>query len=339
MPVYNAEKYLRVAIESILGQTFSDFEFLIIDDGSTDQSVAIIQSYQDPRIRFYQNATNLGISCTLNRGIELSTTGLIARMDADDISYPERLEKQLNYMDTHPECGLVSCSVRVIAEDGRFIRQDKFNSDHYYYNLTFICWIYHPSVLYQKKVVKEAGVYSVTYSEDFELFWQISRRSKIYNLPEVLLDYRVTKGSLHQVTKKQEYEVAQQQQVLRNIRYYVGSSYTISVNCIECLRHNFEPLLSEQNVQNIVQCLKELDYINHHILLKENVNYNAEAIRKAAKYKRRFIFNFFMHNLSFNKRILLWMRTTFWQLAPVLDSKLKGFKRRMRVSIAKLKIS
>ena len=143
MPVFNADKYLNIAIDSILSQTFSNFEFLIIDDGSTDKSVEIIQAYTDSRIRFIQNVSNQGISATLNKGISLSTTELIARMDADDICYPERLENQYNFFMADPECALLSTSVREISKDGIPLRINNYTKEYYYYNLTFICWIYH----------------------------------------------------------------------------------------------------------------------------------------------------------------------------------------------------
>ena len=122
MPVYNAERFLREAIDSILGQSFKHFEFLIIDDGSTDASADIIASYRDSRIRFVRNRTNLGITPTLNKGIALASCELIARMDADDISHPQRLQKQFGYMKRNPECALLSSWARVISEDGKFIR-------------------------------------------------------------------------------------------------------------------------------------------------------------------------------------------------------------------------
>ena len=118
MPVFNAEKFLNIAINSVLDQTFSSFEFLIIDDGSTDNSVQIIRSYSDDRIRLIQNKTNEGISASLNKGVLLSTTELIARMDADDICYPERLEKQYNFFLNNTDCTLLSTSVREISKDG-----------------------------------------------------------------------------------------------------------------------------------------------------------------------------------------------------------------------------
>jgi glycosyltransferase involved in cell wall biosynthesis len=309
MPVFNSEKYLADAIDSMLAQTFADFEFLILDDGSTDNSVAIIQSYQDTRIRFYRNEKNMGITPTLNKGIELATTDYIARMDADDISYPDRLQKQFTYLKAHPDCALVSALVRVISEDGQFIRQDRFKSELFYYNLTFSCWIYHPTVMYRKQAVEKVKRYSTAYAEDYELFWQLSRHFKLYNLPEVLLDYRVTDQSLHQVLKKQEYEIAEQEQVLRNIRYYTSSDFSIPSDYIECYRFNFQPLLSEQKVSRIVACVKALDFINQAILPKENVNRDVRAIKKAAQYKRRYILAFFFKNIPPHQKVLLFTRT------------------------------
>src|SRR5688572_53842 len=121
MPVYNAERFLSEAIDSILQQSLTDFEFLIIDDGSTDCSREIINAYKDDRIRLVQNESNLAITASLNKGIHLARASLIARMDADDISYPERLQKQYNYLSNHPDCALLSTSARVITEDKQTI--------------------------------------------------------------------------------------------------------------------------------------------------------------------------------------------------------------------------
>jgi len=308
MPVYNSAKFLREAIESILQQTFTDFEFLIIDDGSSDASVAIVKSYADPRIRFYQNEENMGISPTLNKGIELAAAPYIARMDADDISYPDRLQKQYLYLQAHSNYAMVSSLVRVVSEDGQLIRQDIFDSAYFYYNLTFICWIYHPTVMYRTAAVKEVGMYTEAYSEDFELFWQLSRRHKIYNLPEVLLDYRQTNQSLHQVLKKDEYAQAQHAQLLRNIRYYTGAHYTIPESYLECLQHNFEPLRAEQSIGSVLACIHELDRISNFMLAKENPNRDVTAMKKAAMYKRRFIIKTFAHSFPRYKRIILLLR-------------------------------
>src|SRR5258705_299739 len=155
MQVYNSERFLSEAIDSILNQTFTDFEFLIIDDGSTDNSLKIIKSYSDARIRLVQNEKNLGITATLNKGIVLARADLISRMDADDISYPERLQKQYEYLKDHPDCALLSTQARVIAEDKQVEYIDDTNSDFFYYNLTFSSPIFHPSVMYRKKAVQD----------------------------------------------------------------------------------------------------------------------------------------------------------------------------------------
>src|SRR5580698_9685158 len=102
MPVYNGEKYIKEALESILQQTFIDFEFLIINDGSTDNSVSIIKSFNDNRIRLIHNEKNSGLVYSLNKGIGLSNGEYIARMDCDDVSIPERLEKQVGFLNSNP---------------------------------------------------------------------------------------------------------------------------------------------------------------------------------------------------------------------------------------------
>jgi glycosyltransferase involved in cell wall biosynthesis len=308
MPVYNSEKFLAEAIESILRQSFTDFEFIIIDDCSTDASRAIIESYSDARIRLHHNYQNSGISYSLNRGIELATTELIARMDADDISYPQRLQAQYDYMVAHPECAMVSSFARMITEEKEVIRIDDFKSELYYYNLTFSCWIYHPTVVYRKKQVQQVGMYSVPYAEDFDLWWQLSRYFVITTLPEVLLDYRVTSQSLHQVQKRQEYTLAQQQQILRNIRYYAGPDYSISESHIECLQHNFQPLLEQQSVSSVLECLSKLDFITAKIIEKPNPNLNEQDVAIAAFYKKQFIANYYISQLPKIKGMMLAIR-------------------------------
>ncbi len=324
MPVYNAERFLAEAMDSVLQQTFTDFEFLILDDASTDNSVNIIRSYDDPRIRFYKNDKNMGISATLNRGISLANSDLIARMDADDICYPVRLQRQYDYITAHPECAMVSCWVRVITEDGSLVRQENFRSEFYYYNLTFECWIYHPTILFRKAAVLEICGYTVTYSEDFELFWQISRKYKIYNLPELLLDYRVTSQSLHQVQKKDEYEDAQHQQVVRNLRYYTTDSLSLPAAQVECLRHNFTPLLKKGTVRSIVESLTVLEKITSGILEKPNPNREPKAIIEAAFHKRRFILNYYFRHLPRHKALYLMVKTkAWWFLAYQIKYRLK----------------
>jgi glycosyltransferase involved in cell wall biosynthesis len=335
MPVYNGEKYLREAIDSILNQTLTDFEFLIIDDGSTDNSVQIISLYSDPRIKFVRNDTNLGISKTLNRGIEMASAEYIARMDADDISYPKRLQKQYNYLIENPDCALLSTWAKMITEKNEHIRTEKYRSRLHYYNLTFECWMYHPTVVFKKTAAKEVGMYSIPYAEDFELFWQLSRKFKIACLEEVLVDYRVTDQSLHQVIKKKEYDETMEWQLLRNIRYYTGEKFEISWEEVECLRFNFTPIMNKKSLDAILKCLDKLDYINKCILDTPNVNYNRKNIEEAIFYKKEFIVRYFKRHLSKKDVTILFSRLSsqkhFWKMMKIYSAKrlrkfLRSFK-------------
>ena len=118
MPVYNGEKFLNEAIESILCQTFQDFEFLIINDGSTDNSQQCIESFHDDRIRVINKKNNIGLVGTLNRGLENSNGTYIARFDQDDISLPNRLKNQLKFLERNEECSAVSCWMITINSKG-----------------------------------------------------------------------------------------------------------------------------------------------------------------------------------------------------------------------------
>ncbi len=121
MSVYNGDKYLREAIESILNQTFTDFEFIIVNDGSTDNSLEIIESYDDERIKTINNKKNIGLTKSLNKALKFAKGKYIARQDADDVSLPNRFEKQVEYLDSHPEVALVGTSVYLIDENGKII--------------------------------------------------------------------------------------------------------------------------------------------------------------------------------------------------------------------------
>jgi glycosyltransferase involved in cell wall biosynthesis len=313
MPVYNAEAFLREAIESILQQTLTNFEFLIIDDGSTDNSVSIIKSYNDDRIRFVQNEQNCGISATLNLGIELATCELIARMDADDISYPERLQKQYDFIQNNKEVDLLSTWAREVTESGAPIRSEKWRRPFFYYNLTFECWIYHPTVMYKRSAVLDVGAYSTPYSEDYDLWWQLSRKYKIDNLPEVLLDYRLTTESLYRATKKTEYEIAQYNQIVRNLQYYTGQGFHFTHAEVECYRHNFGPLLNENSISAMVKAVQKLDHINYRILQQENVNRDVQAITEAAYYKKRFIIGGLLSKLPKREKLALLVCLRAWR--------------------------
>lgn len=193
MPVYNAEKYLREAIDSILDQTLSDFEFIIIDDGSSDSSPEIIRSYDDPRIRFYQNERNMGVAATLNRGLDLAAGEYIARMDSDDISLPERFEKQADYMDRHPEAAVCGCNIRFIGARWG-IQRFAATPEQMKVDMLFSCCLAHPSVILRGTLFGGEGLhYDESYDkmEDYALWVETAKRYRLACVQETLLQYRI----------------------------------------------------------------------------------------------------------------------------------------------------
>lgn len=290
MPVYNAGRYLSEAIESILNQTFRDFEFLIIDDGSADNSIEIVRSYSDPRIRFVQNEKNMGITPTLNKGIELSTCELIARMDADDVCYPERLEKQFAHFQKDPGCALVGSWVTHMTNDGMAKPIPNHKMKYYYFTSIFNCWICHPTVMYRKSAVQDVGMYSQPYSEDFNLWSKLMQKYRFHIIPEPLLKYRASETSLWRVTKKIEYKEAHLEQVIENVHYYTGKDFPLSLAEAHLLRTADNPVLTDDN--DIITVFKKLDVITSCVISRNNVNKISNAtIKKAALRKKREMIN------------------------------------------------
>jgi glycosyltransferase involved in cell wall biosynthesis len=198
MPVYNAEQYVAEAVESILGQTLGDFEFLILDDGSTDGTRPILEGYaaRDRRIRLTSRA-NRGLVATLNELIDQARGEFLARMDADDIALPERFRRQVDYLRAHPECSVVGCRVRVIDPDGDplcdwFTERPHEEIDGLLLQEEplgpVIC---HPSILMRRDAVLAAGKYrDFPVGEEIDLYLRLAESSRLAILPEVLLEYR-----------------------------------------------------------------------------------------------------------------------------------------------------
>lgn len=198
MSVYNGQRYLRAAIDSILQQTFTDFEFLIIDDGSKDASVEIIKSYSDPRIRLLINEKNIGLAASLNTGIDSSAGHYIARMDCDDISLPQRLEKQVAFLESHTDIGICGSGIEIIGtKSGALV--GFFNDDAMIRSsLIFDSGFAHPSVMISRQLLSEANLRydeTFTHAQDYDLWARAAAYTKFANLPETLVHYRIHAGS------------------------------------------------------------------------------------------------------------------------------------------------
>lgn len=212
MTVYNAERFLGEAIESVLNQTFKDFELVILDDCSVDSSWQIIQKYaqQDERIVAIKNDTNLGGCENLNKGLKLLRGVYMARHDNDDWSFPDRLEKQFNYLEAHPEVGVVGGAIEIIDVAGKTIGKRTYNiSDAEIRGKIFRYSPFaHPLVMIRKSALDKAGCfYDPVFApaDDYDMWFRIGKVAKLANLPDVLLKYRMVPGSITAgSTKKME---------------------------------------------------------------------------------------------------------------------------------------
>jgi glycosyltransferase involved in cell wall biosynthesis len=200
LPVYNGGRYLAGAIESILNQSYRDFELLIVNDGSTDGSAAVIAHYQelDGRIRVHTQP-NQGFCAALNNGLALVRGEYIARMDADDVSLPERLVRQVAFLDDHPEVGVLGGAFRLMDEGGQLGLVVRFPAEHnvLVWLLLFCCPLGHPTVMMRSRVVRGVSGYDpqMAYVEDYDLWRRLKGQTRFSNLPETLLHYRQHVGS------------------------------------------------------------------------------------------------------------------------------------------------
>jgi glycosyltransferase involved in cell wall biosynthesis len=201
LPVYNGATYLKESIESILKQSFSNFELIIINDGSTDDSAEIITSFTDRRIKYIAQK-NHGLAKTLNRGIALAKGKYIARQDQDDRSFPTRLAKQVTHLESHPDCGLVGTWATIWEEttDTGKVHRHPADDLTLRFELLFDNPFVHSSVMLRKTVFKTVGLYSTDPDrqppEDYELWSRVVQKYQVANLPEVLHLYRGVKHGM-----------------------------------------------------------------------------------------------------------------------------------------------
>ena len=228
MPAYNSEKYIAEAIESILNQTFSDFEFIIINDGSTDKTAEIVDGYAraDKRIKFINNKKNQGLIAVLNQGLDLCRGEYIARMDSDDIAINDRLEKQVAYLDANPHVGAVGGWRKKF---GPFIK-DKI--EQYPEHVTFVGMLVggypmvNPGTTIRKRVLDENNLrydHAYLHAEDFALWFEILKHAEIHNLPHVVVNYRWHDSNISVVSNKKQSETD------RKIRCEITQYLTTSV--------------------------------------------------------------------------------------------------------------
>jgi hypothetical protein len=174
--------------------------------------------------------------------------------------------------------------------------------------------MYHPTVMFRKQPVMMLGGYTKEFSEDFDLFWRIASMFEIGNLAEVLLDYRISSTSLHAVVRKNEYETSNEENVLRNIRHYLGDDFQIDRISLECLRHNFSAIGASHDVEAVLATLKMLATITEKIRGSKNPNLNEANVSEAHYYKRNFIIQEIARLWPKQKAMELFLRTGSWMI-------------------------
>ncbi len=212
MPVYNGQAFIGQAVDSILNQTYSNFELIIINDHSTDDTCRIIDTYQknDNRIIGIKNSQNWGISVSLNRGIEVAKGCYIGRMDADDISLPTRFEKQIDFLERHDTIGLLGTNGTYIDEAGKGLglfchfEDDLLIRWGSLFNSQFI----HGSIMFRHSLIPQAGTYreDFKYAQDYEYFNRLLLYTKGANLKERLVEWRKIKGNISSQRKDEQLE-------------------------------------------------------------------------------------------------------------------------------------
>lgn len=226
LPVYNCELYVQTAIESILNQTYTDFEFLVIDDASTDATVSIIKKLEDSRMQLIEKPVNSGYTNSLNYGLQIAKGKYIARMDADDISHPERFAQQIAYLEAHPEVVVCGTAYKIIGNDKSIAIPE--NHEAIKIGLLWGNCISHPSVMIRKKILNE---YSIQYdtskepAEDYDMWVRLLSMGKLHNLQEVLLQYRVYGNQVSR--KRAEEQKKNDVQAKFKMLQYLGISWDI----------------------------------------------------------------------------------------------------------------
>ena len=289
MPVHNAGAYLRDAVSSILNQTFRDFEFIIVNDGSSDASASILQEYErrDSRIRVFHQE-NQGMITALNRGCRAARGVYIARMDADDMSHVNRLERQLEYMEKHPDVAILGTWVCTLENDGTQTGSwcPSTNSKMLKWTNFFGVCVAHPSVLIRRQVMEKLNFYraDAAHGEDVDLWLRASGIAEFGNVPEILYTYRIWNGSASQAGSQLRRPVH-----ARLLASYIKEFLTDepSMQAVEGLRRTrvgprFENLIEIRFTAVLIQKLY-WNFVNHNVLtLAERKEISWDAAKKIA---------------------------------------------------------
>lgn len=223
MPVHNSENYVQASLNSIIDQTYDDFEIILIDDNSQDKTLSIVKSFKDQRIKIIRNKRRRGVAGSLNIGLKYAKGEYIARMDSDDIARANRFKEQVRFLDTHPEVILVGSWVNIINENGKIISEKKqpVTYESVLENIMKYNPFIHSTVMFRKNILLSIGAYEndLDGAEDYDLFLRVAKKYPVCNIPKKLLSYRVHKGNITLSSMKRVERAALQARVRAITQY------------------------------------------------------------------------------------------------------------------------
>lgn len=309
MSVYNTERFLKESIKSVLEQTYRDFEFIIIDDGSTDQSLKIIESFNDSRIKIICNEENQGLTKSLNKGIAISKGFYIIRHDGDDISLPYRFERMVEFMDHHPDVALLGGAFIMIDENGRDLQtvtledqEDKIQQELLHGNEF-------GSEIFKKEILKKIGGYreEFLYAQDYDLCLRISEKYKVANLTEPLYKYRICSTSISVKKRILQYRYGQLAIDLAKERRDFGKDKLMT------LKEEGGGKFINAYFTNIDNAKSEM--LSYHALAKRFYHIEKYSI------SLRFLFKSIYKNISFTKNWILLIKILIKILSNLLHKR------------------
>lgn len=251
MSAYNAEKYISESTKSILNQSYKNIEFIVINDGSTDNTLSLIKKFKDPRIILINNKKNKGLIYSLNRGLRLSKGKYIARMDADDISFKNRFQVQVNFMEKHKDIGVCGSWAKTFGEK-KGLWKTPIESIDIKTMMIFDSPLIHPSVILRKSIIKKYPNY--IRAEDYGLWVELMNKTRFHNIPEYLIKYR-----LHELSKQQMKDVGLS---ILSIRKIVLEKAGIKLSQKEFITFNnfanWKTVKTEKQLDNVYQILTKI---------------------------------------------------------------------------------
>jgi glycosyltransferase involved in cell wall biosynthesis len=269
MATFNGSATVRESIDSILSQSFTDFELIVVDDGSSDNTAFILESIGDPRLRLIRNATNLGIVGSRNRAFEAAQGALIAMLDHDDLSAPERLARQVAYMEAHPETALIATAAEIL-QDGR-----RFPTKHPAVTTPgLIAWLLHvdnpllcSSVMFRAEAVRQLGAFmrqDYVYADDYDFFCRIATVGAVARLDETLTLYRVYAGNTFK-----KHEAAMAENAARALApFYARLFGEEAVETAALIVRHFSGRHPAPDEATLVRLCQVFDRVNAHFLAR-----------------------------------------------------------------------